>query len=287
MSWFDETLYAEWRDQGYAQRFWITELIYQEKSEHQDLVIFDTPMFGRVLALDGIIQTTEKDEFIYHEMIAHVPVFGHGAAKRVLIIGGGDGGVLREVLRHKSVELARMVEIDRSVVDLCREYMPSLSTGAFDDPRCDLVIADGCKYAAETDDRFDVIIIDSTDPLGPGEVLFTEQFYADCRRCMTEGGVLVTQNGVPFTQPEEVTNSAKRLGAVFKDVSFYATVVPTYIGGTMMLGWASDNPDLKSVSAEELQRRFEASGLQTRYYSPDMHKAAFSLPPYVRELMNA
>ncbi len=287
MNWFEETLYAEWRDQGYAQRFRITDLVYQEKSEHQDLVIFDTPMFGRVLALDGIIQTTENDEFIYHEMMAQVPLFGHGAAKRVLIIGGGDGGVLREVLRHKDVELACMVEIDRSVVDLCREYMPSLSAGAFDDPRCDLVIADGCKYVADTDDRFDIIIIDSTDPLGPGEVLFTEQFYADCRRCMTEGGVLVTQNGVPFTQPEEVTNSAKRLGTVFKDVSFYATVVPTYIGGTMMLGWASDNADLKSVRAEELQRRVEASGIKTRYYSADMHKAAFSLPPYVMELMKA
>ena len=287
MSWFEETLYAEWRDQGYAQRFRITDLVYQEKSEHQDLVIFDTPMFGRVLALDGIIQTTEKDEFIYHEMMAHVPLFGHGAAKRVLIIGGGDGGVLREVLRHKGVDLARMVEIDRSVVDLCREYMPSLSAGAFDEPRCDLVIADGCQYVAETDDRFDVIIIDSTDPLGPGEVLFTEQFYADCRRCMTDGGVLVTQNGVPFTQPEEVVNSAKRLCAVFKDVGFYATVVPTYIGGTMMLGWASDNAGLKSVSVEELQRRIDASGLKTRYYSADMHKAAFSLPPYVQELMKA
>ncbi len=287
MNWFEETLYAEWRDQGYAQRFRITDLVYQEKSEHQDLVIFDTPMFGRVLALDGIIQTTENDEFIYHEMMAQVPLFGHGAAKRVLIIGGGDGGVLREVLRHKDVELACMVEIDRSVVDLCREYMPSLSAGAFDDPRCDLVIADGCKYVADTDDRFDIIIIDSTDPLGPGEVLFTEQFYADCRRCMTEGGVLVTQNGVPFTQPEEVTNSAKRLGTVFKDVSFYATVVPTYIGGTMMLGWASDNADLKSVRAEELRRRVEASGIKTRYYSADMHKAAFSLPPYVMELMKA
>ncbi len=287
MNWFEETLYAEWRDQGYAQRFRITDLVYQEKSEHQDLVIFDTPMFGRVLALDGIIQTTENDEFIYHEMMAQVPLFGHGAAKRVLIIGGGDGGVLREVLRHKDVELACMVEIDRSVVDLCREYMPSLSAGAFDDPRCDLVIADGCKYVADTDDRFDIIIIDSTDPLGPGEVLFTEQFYADCRRCMTEGGVLVTQNGVPFIQPEEVTNSAKRLGTVFKDVSFYATVVPTYIGGTMMLGWASDNADLKSVRAEELQRRVEASGIKTRYYSADMHKAAFSLPPYVMELMKA
>ncbi len=287
MNWFEETLYAEWRDQGYAQRFRITDLVYQEKSEHQDLVIFDTPMFGRVLALDGIIQTTENDEFIYHEMMAQVPLFGHGAAKRVLIIGGGDGGVLREVLRHKDVELACMVEIDRSVVDLCREYMPSLSAGAFDDPRCDLVIADGCKYVADTDDRFDVIIIDSTDPLGPGGALFTEQFYADCRRCMTEGGVLVTQNGVPFTQPEEVTNSAKRLGTVFKDVSFYATVVPTYIGGTMMLGWASDNADLKSVRAEELRRRVEASGIKTRYYSADMHKAAFSLPPYVMELMKA
>ena len=174
---------------------------------HQRIRVFENARFGRVLTLDGVVQTTEGDEFIYHEMMAHVPILAHGAARRVLIVGGGDGGMAREVLRHRAVEHVTMVEIDAGVVEFSKKYLPSLSAGAFDDPRLDLVIADGADFVAQTDRRFDVAIIDSTDPVGPGEVLFTDTFYGRAKRCLAPGGVLVTQNGVPFMQGDELAGT--------------------------------------------------------------------------------
>ena len=244
-----------------------------------------TSTFGRVMALDDIVQVTTRDEFIYHEMMTHVPILAKGDVTNVLIIGGGDGGILREVLRHTGVEHATMVELDRTVVDLCQEHFPDISDGAFDDPRTDLIIADGVKYVAETDRRFDVVIVDSTDPIGPGEVLFTESFYADCHRVLKAGGVLVTQNGVPFFQPQEATNTFLRMGKAFADNGFYTAVVPTYIGGFMTLGWGTDDASLRDVALPTLQQRFNAAQITTRYYSPEMHQAAFALPPFIRDLM--
>ncbi|MCP5366026.1 MAG: polyamine aminopropyltransferase [Hyphomicrobiales bacterium] len=284
--WFDERLYSNEDGPGYAQRFRVSSMVYEADTDFQELVIFDTAAFGRVLALDGVIQTTEGDEFVYHEMLAHVPIFAHGAVRRVLIVGGGDGGALREVLRHPTVEQAVMVELDRTVVDLCREYMPSLSAGAFDDPRAELVITDGVKFMAETDRRFDVIIVDSTDPIGPGEVLFTSAFYADCRRCLTPGGVLVTQNGVPMMQPREVTTTHRRLAPIFADASFYVAVVPTYVGGMMTLAWASDNAALRRQTVADIAPRVAAAGLDLRYYTAGLHVGAFALPGYISRLMD-
>jgi len=284
VTWFKESLYADPAREGYAQTFHVDREVCRLKTDVQDLVIFETPHYGRVLALDGVVQTTERDEFVYHEMLTHVPLFAHGRARRVLIIGGGDGGILREVLRHP-VEKATMVEIDRTVVDLCAEHMPSLSAGAFADARTELIIADGIKYVAETDARFDVIIVDSTDPIGPGEVLFSRAFYADCKRCLNAGGIIVTQNGVPNFQPAEVRNSHNRLKPLFADVSFYLAVVPTYVGGFMALGWATDDAALRRLGAADLAPRFAQAGFTTRYYTPAVHAAAFALPPFVAELM--
>lgn len=282
--WFQEELHTRWYDRGYAQGFTVTKELFRQRTEFQDMVIFETPSFGRVLALDGIVQTTEKDEFVYHEMMAHVPIVAHGNAKNVLIIGGGDGGVLREVLRHKDVR-AVMVEIDRTVVDLCTEHMPSLSDGAFSNPRGELVIADGLKYVAETARTFDAIIVDSTDPIGPGEVLFTETFYGDCKRALTPGGILITQSGVPYFQREEMIASAKRLRPHFKDVGFYVISSPTYAGGMMALGWASDNPALRRQSVETIAGRIDVEALDTKYYTPEIHVGAFALPRYLRQLV--
>ncbi|MBL4615035.1 MAG: polyamine aminopropyltransferase [Magnetovibrio sp.] len=277
--------YEEVLHRGYAQSFEVKEIIFQEKTEHQDLVIFDTPTFGRVMALDNIIQVTTRDEYAYHEMMTHVPILAKGDAVKVLIIGGGDGGILREVLRHQAIKHATMVEIDRTVVDLCTQYFPELSDGAFDDERTNLIIADGVKFVAETDQRFDVIIVDSTDPIGPGEVLFSESFYASCHRCLTYGGVLVTQNGVPFFQGDEVSTTYRRMGQSFKDNGFYTTVVPTYCGGIMTLGWGTDDADLRNVDVETLRTRFAAANISTRYYTPDMHRAAFALPQFILDLI--
>ncbi len=275
--WFEEKLYASVR-----QTYEITRVLFREKTAHQDLIIFETPAFGRVLALDNVVQVTEKDEYVYHEMMTHVPILAHGKVRRVLIIGGGDGGILREALRHK-VERVTMVEIDRGVVDMCVKFMPSIAGRAFQDRRTDLVIADGARFVAETGDRFDVIIVDSTDPVGPGEVLFAERFYRDCHRCLTPGGILVNQNGVPFLQGGEVTMTARRRKKFFKDAGFYVAAVPSYYGGLMALGWATDNRRSRAVPAATLRRRFQAARLTTRYYTPEVHAAAFALPQFIRD----
>jgi spermidine synthase len=273
---FIETLYDAW-----DQRLRIDELLYDSETEHQRLIIFRNAAFGRVMALDGIVQTTENDEFIYHEMLAHVPILAHGAARRVLIVGGGDGGMLREVAKHASVQAITQVEIDRGVIDLCRRYLPNHSAGAFEDERLDLVIKDGLAYVQETQARFDVIISDSTDPVGPGESLFTEPFYAACKRCLNPGGVLVTQNGVVFNQMDEAVATARHLRGLFKDWHFFSAAVPTYVGGIMAFGWASDNASLRQQPLETVAQRFAAAAIDTRYYTPEVHRAAFALPRFL------
>ncbi|MEX2523643.1 MAG: polyamine aminopropyltransferase [Gammaproteobacteria bacterium] len=276
MNRYEETLYD-----AYTQVFSVEDVYYESKSEHQHIIIFHNSKFGRVMALDGIIQTTERDEFIYHEMLTHVPIIGHGAVDRVLIIGGGDGGMLREACRHSSISRITMVEIDRAVVDLCREYLPTHSRGAFDDPRLNLVISDGAEFVATTDERFDVIIVDSTDPIGPGEALFTEKFYSDCKRCLYEGGVIVTQNGVAFFQIEEAKNTADAFRNLFRDWHFYTAAVPTYVGGVMAFGWGTDNTELRHQPLATLEQRYQSAGLTTRYYNPSIHQGSFALPQYL------
>ena len=278
---FQETLYD-----AISQDFRIDKMYFEQKTEHQHLMIFHNAMLGRVMTLDGVVQTTEVDEFIYHEMMAHVPIFAHGQAKRVLIIGGGDGGMLREVLRHKAVEHVTMVEIDSAVIDMAKEYLPNHSAGAFEDERAHIVIADGMDYVRETDDRFDVIISDSTDPIGPGEVLFSDDFYAQCKRILNEGGVMATQNGVAFFQIDEVKTTSERMGQHFSDQTFYSAAVPTYYGGVMTFAWGSDNTALRTVPLDELQRRFESAGFKTRYYSPQVHVASFALPQYIVDALD-
>jgi spermidine synthase len=275
---FLETLYD-----GYGQQFRVDELLYEEKTDHQHLVIFRNARFGRVMALDGVVQTTEKDEFIYHEMLVHVPVLAHGRVSRVLIVGGGDGGILREVLKHSAVQAVIQVEIDRKVVDFCREYLPGHSRGAFEDPRLRLVFDDGLNFVKTTAEQFDVIIVDSTDPIGPGETLFRREFYSACKRCLLPGGVLVTQNGVVFMQPDEVLTTAGHLGGLFEDRYFYTAAIPTYVGGLMTFGWATDDPSLRRQPLAELRSRYREGIFATRYYNPEIHQAAFALPQYVLE----
>jgi len=275
---FKETLYD-----AISQSFRIDKMYFEQKTEHQHLMIFHNAILGRVMTLDGVVQTTELDEFIYHEMMAHVPIFAHGEARRVLIIGGGDGGMLREVLRHKAVEHVTMVEIDAAVIDMAKEFLPNHSAGAFDDERTHIVIADGMDYVRETADRFDVIISDSTDPIGPGEVLFSNDFYGQCKRILNDGGVMATQNGVAFFQLDEVKNTRQRMSPHFADQSFYCAAVPTYYGGVMTFAWGTDNTGLRQTSVEELQSRYQQAGFSTRYYSPAIHQASFALPQYVQD----
>lgn len=277
--WMREQLHAH-----YAQGLTVDKLLYDSQTDHQRLRVFENGTFGRVLTLDDVIQTTEGDNFIYHEMLTHVPILAHGAAKRVCIIGGGDGGMAREVLKHASVDHMTMVEIDAGVVEFSKEYLPMLSQGAFDDPRLDLVIADGAEFMKTTQGGYDVIIVDSTDPVGPGEVLFTDSFYGHAKRALTPGGILVTQNGVPFMQGDELTNTMRAFQALFGDATCYLATVPTYAGGPMAFGWGTDG-DARAVPLEVLQKRFSDTGLTTDYYTPEVHKAAFALPGYVLKRM--
>ena len=280
--WINEDLYEK---EGFICAFRADKVLYEEQTAEQHLVIFENGLFGRMMALDGITQVTQRDEFIYHEMLTHVPILAYGRARHVLIIGGGDGGILREVARHKAIEKITMVEIDPSVTAFCREQLPEISAGAFDDPRLNLVFADGAKFVEETTERYDVIIVDSTDPVGPGEVLFREEFYQAAKNCLTPGGVLVTQNGVPFMQGAELKGTMEKFRRLFNVATCYLATIPTYVGGPMALGWGTDDESLTSISSEELERRFAETGLEMRYYTPEVHKAAFALPRYVLDTM--
>ncbi len=272
-----ETLYKPW-----GQTFDMDEVLFEAKTDHQYLVIFKNGLFGNVMALDGVIQTTEADEFVYHEMMVHVPLFSHPNPKRVLIIGGGDGGILREVLKHQNVEHVTQVEIDGAVIDMCKQYFPKHSDGAYDNARAHIVIDDGANFVKTCTEKFDVIIADSTDPIGPGEVLFTEDFYANEKRnCLAEGGIMVAQNGVCFMQQDEAINTKTRLSGLYKDAGFYVAAIPTYVGGFMTLAWATDNTSARDVDLATLEQRFKASGIKTRYYNPAMHKASFALPQFL------
>ncbi|MBP2846781.1 polyamine aminopropyltransferase [Dickeya oryzae] len=277
-----ETLHA-----NFGQYFSIDQVLYHEKTDHQDLIIFENAALGRVMALDGVVQTTERDEFIYHEMMTHVPLLAHGNARRVLIIGGGDGGMLREVCRHRHIEQITMVEIDAGVVSFCRQYLPNHSAGAYDDPRFRLVIDDGVNFVNTCQEKFDIIISDCTDPIGPGESLFTSDFYRGCARCLNDGGIFVAQNGVCFLQQDEAVNSHQKLSHYFSDVSFYQTAIPTYYGGIMTFAWACNNPALRAIDQQSLQRRFDAAEIVCRYYNPAIHIGSFALPQYLLNALSA
>ena len=277
--WVEETLHDDLHVKLKADR-----VLLDSESAHQRLVLFENATFGRVLALDGVLQTTEKDEFIYHEMLAHLPILAHGRVRKVLIIGGGDGGMLEEVMKHGTVEKVTMVDIDDTVIELAKRYLRSICGQAFEDPRTDLVIADGTAFVADCAERYDVVIVDSTGPIGPGEALFTANFYRNCKACLSPGGVLVTQNGVPFLQSGELADTLACLRPLFADVSCYLATVPTYVGGPMAFGWASDDETLRQQAPEVLHERLRQAAIETRYYTPEVHLAAFALPPYIARL---
>jgi spermidine synthase len=280
-SWVNETLYSAW-----GQRFRVKRELARVQSDFQDIMVFESEFHGRVMLLDGVVQITEADEFIYQEMLTHVPLLAHGAAKRVLIIGAGDGGVLRRVLQHANVEQAVMVEIDGEVIRLAKEHLPGIAGDAWTDPRAEVIVGDGIDYVRKAATAsFDVVIVDSTDPIGVGEVLFTDEFYANCARLLSDRGLVVNQCGVPFMQADELRETSLRRARAFADVSAYVAAVPTYVGGFMTLGWAAKDAALRAVPVEEIRARAQAAGMLdlTRYWTPEIHLGAFNLPPYIAE----
>jgi spermidine synthase len=280
-SWINETLYPAW-----GQRFLVKRELARVRSQFQDIVIFESHSHGRVMLLDGVVQITEADEFVYQEMLAHVPLLAHGSASRVLIIGAGDGGVLRRVLQHRGIMQAVMVEIDGEVIRLAKQHLPAIGAAAWTDPRAQVIVGDGIDYVHQAGDAsFDVIIVDSTDPVGVGEALFTDPFYADCARILSSGGLIVNQCGVPFMQADELRETSLRRARFFPHVSAYVAAVPTYVGGLMTLGIASTQIGLEAVPVSAIRERAQAAGVlgHTRFWTPEVHAAAFALPPYIAE----
>lgn len=260
-----------------------TEHLHSEHSAYQQIDIYDSETFGRFLTIDGFMMLTEKDEFIYHDMITHVALAVNPEIKRVLIIGGGDGGTAREVLRYPTITKVDMVEIDERVVRLCQRYLPFTACKLDHDARLSLHFEDGVRYVHEAPSNYyDLILVDSTDPIGPGEGLFTEQFYKDCARILTDVGILINQHESPYYPQDayEMRRAHHKLKNNFPIAEVYQFHMPTYPSGHWLFGFASKKYDPVKDLNEEAWRQFN---LYTKYYNLELHKGAFMLPTYVKE----
>ncbi len=253
----------------------VEKTVYREKTRYQDLAIVDTYEFGRALILDGVIQTTERDEFIYHEMLAHVPLHVHTNPERVLVIGGGDGGTIREVLRHPTVKEAHLVEIDEAVVRACTTYMPSISC-ALSDPRVRVIIDDGVEFVKDKAGEYDAVLVDSTDPSGPSLGLFNVEFYSNVARVLRDGGVFAAQTEQPFFEPDLVRRIFHMISQAFPVARPYLATIPTYSSWSWCFTFASKGEHAENVMPTR------CTGL--RYYSREVHLASFALPPFMHHL---
>lgn len=259
----------------------VKEHIYSEKTPFQQLEVYDSFEFGRFFTLDGIMMANEKDEFIYHEMIIHTPMSVNPKIKHVLVIGGGDGGSVRELVKYPQLETIDMVEIDEAVVRACQKHFKITTTG-LDDSRVTLRFEDGLKYVKETVKTYDLIIVDSTDPIGPGEGLFSQDFYNNCYRILSHDGILINQHESPYFEKEktEMKRAHQKIKSIFKIASVYQAFIPTYPSGHWLFGFASKkyHPtlDFKDTAIHQL-------GLKTKYYNKELHVASFALPNYVKD----
>lgn len=257
----------------------IDRQLLRMRSDYQDIMVMENPVYGRMLFLDGFCVTTEKDEFVYHEMLSHVPLILHGSPREVLIIGGGDGGLLREVMRHPAVEHVDMVEIDPQVVAVAREHLTAIGS-AFEDPRAHLEFKDGAQFVREAKERYDVILVDSTDPIGPGKVLFQVPFYENCRDALRDGGIFAAQALSAWVQEKEQSAMFSSLNMVWNHVIPYVATVPSYPGGLWTFAIGADHlPDLGVFDRDHAERISRGC----RYYNPEVHRGAFYLPTFLRD----
>ena len=262
---------------GYGQTIEVKEKLCEKQSKFQKIEVYETCRLGRLLLLDGIIQLTYADEFAYQEMMANLPYYAHGNPERILVIGGGDGGVLRELSRHKEPKVLDLCDIDEEVIKTAKKFLPEMACG-FDDPRVNIHIADGSEFIREKEGYYDLVIVDSTDPGGPGAPLFGAQFYADLKKALRPGGVVGTQAESPWLLPEVVKSLINAARSNFKNVDYAAISVPTYPTGMIACCVASDDKKLTGPAAvpdEKLQDML-------RYYNEDTHRAAFAKPEFVR-----
>lgn len=270
------TWFTEYQTDGLSLGLRVDGILASEKTEFQDMLVVETETYGRLLALDGAVQTTSRDEFVYHEMITHVPLYMLDAPKKVAVIGGGDGGAIREILKHPTVQEAHLVEIDPKVVAVARRFFPEISS-ALGDPRTTVHYTDGIQWVKEARD-FDVIIVDSTDPVGPAEGLFQADFYQTIARALTDQGILVAQSESPFLHRSLIQHMRDGMKTAFPEVSLYLAAIPTYPSGLWSFLMASKKP-VKPAA------RFHTEHITTRYWTPALQTASFVLPRFVEELM--
>jgi len=262
----------------------VKQHLYTGKSEFQDVDVFESEEFGKFLTLDGLMMVTEKDEFIYHDMITHVAMATNPNIKKVLVIGGGDGGTVRELTRYSHIEKIDMVEIDKLVVDVSRQYLP-ITASKLDDPRVSLYFEDGIRFVADTKEIYDLILVDSTDPIGPGEGLFTTEFYQNCFNILSDNGILVNQSESPYYDQfsHEMKRAHKKIKNIFPISKVYQFHMPTYPSGHWLFGFASKKLDpIKDVDFD----KWNALGIKTKYYNPQLHVGCFALPSYVQEMLD-
>ena len=273
--------YTEFNDDGFGLAVKIKQSLYHDKSDFQTLDILETEGLGRLLLMDGLVMTTEKDEYFYHEMISHIPMISHKSPKSVLVIGGADGGTVREVLRHNTVEKVVMCEIDGLAVDVCKKYFPTIAC-ELDNPKLEICINDGVEFIKDKKSEYDVILIDSTDPLGPGVGLFTEEFYTNVKQALKPGGIMVAQSESPIADKKEMKQMYKLLNKVFPIVKPYIGPVPTYPGG--FWSWAFCSESVEPLQFIDLDRAKEISK-SLKLYNLDIHRSVFALPNYVKEIV--
>jgi spermidine synthase len=273
-----ELWYTEKQTESYGITAKVKETFVTEKTDFQDLAMIDTEEFGRMLVLDGMVMTTIKDEFVYHEMVAHPALYTHPNPKHVLVVGGGDGGVIREVLKHPQVEKAVLVEIDGKVIEYSKKYLPEIA-GELDNPRVEVIVGDGFMHIHEAKDKYDVVMVDSTEPVGPAAPLFERGFYQGIFEALKEDGIFVAQTDNPWFKADLIQKVNKDVKEIFPIVRVFAANVPTYPSGLWTFTMGSKKHDPLEVDETQIPE------INTKYYSPRLHKAAFVLPKFVEELV--
>lgn len=278
-----ELWYTEQHTENVRFSIKVNKPLYTDQSEFQRIDVFNSQEFGTFFTLDGLMMVTEKDEFIYHDMIVHVPMATNPKIKNVLVIGAGDGGTVRELTRYSTIEHIDMVEIDKMVVDVCREYLPQTAC-KLDDPRVKLYFEDGLRFVRSKENAYDLIIVDSTDPFGPGEGLFTREFYGNCYKALKEDGILVNQHESPYYEEyaKAMQRAHKRIREFFPVCRVYQAHIPTYPSGHWLFGFASKTYD-PVIDIDE--QAWNSLGLKTKYYNTEIHKGCFALPNYVKDLL--
>lgn len=272
-----ELWYTEKQTPGLGLSCKVKETLYRTKTDYQELAVLDTIQFGRMLVLDGMVQTTIADEFVYHEMITHIPMHTHPNPRNVLVVGGGDGGAVREIIKYPALEKVTLVEIDPEVVNASKKFLPEISS-SLEDARVNVMIADGIEYVRSHEEAFDVIIVDSTEPVGPAVGLFGSPFYEGVFRALKEDGILVAQTESPFFNADLIRTVYRRINAIFPLAYLYLASVPTYPSGLWSFTMGS-----KRYTPLEPAGKWGPD--DTKYYTSDLHTSSFSLPRFVEGLI--